>query len=97
MKTIRIPENSDKYMELADITEYVNGIILVYKDNVAVGYITYSSNDSCWNFLDVINVTDTPIEEEEFLIDVVRNILRRKLADDFKLVEFNQTDNDQKR
>jgi len=90
MKTIKLPENSDKYIELADIVEYTKGIILTYKNDIAIGYVIYNSSDSCWYFLNTIDVTETPAAEEEFLIDLIRYMVKRKLADDFKLIEFNQ-------
>lgn len=90
MKTIKLPENSDKYVELADISEYTKGIILAYKNDIVVGYIAYNSCDGCWYFLNTIDVTETHAAEEELIIDLIRYMIKRKVADDFKLIEFNQ-------
>lgn len=45
MRDIRLPEISDKFIDISDINENTSGIILAYKCNKPVGFIGYNNED----------------------------------------------------
>ena len=46
MRDIRLPETSDKFIDVSDINENISGIILAYKYNKPVGFIGYDDEDN---------------------------------------------------
>ena len=87
MKYITIPKNSEHTIDLAAITNDYKGIIIVYKEGMAVGSISYCSDTDLWYFCDNIDSKGTLLEVVNELIDI------KHIADSFKLLEF-YTNND---
>jgi hypothetical protein len=56
MKYINIPKSSDTTIDLAAITGNYKGIIIAYKEGMAVGRISYCSDTEMWYFCD--NIAD---------------------------------------
>lgn len=94
MKYITIPKSSDTTIDLAAITDNYKGIIIAYKEDMAVGSISYCSNTEMWYFCDNIDnaqfdtVKNTLLELITELIDI------KHIADNFRLLEFYTNDND---
>lgn len=95
MKYITIPKSSDTTIDLAAITNNYKGIIIAYKEGMAVGRISYCSDTELWYFYDSIDnaqfdtCKDTLLEVINELIDI------KHIADNFRLLEFYTIDNDQ--
>lgn len=53
MKYITIPKNSEHTIDLAAITNDYKGIIIVYKEGMAVGRISYCSDTELWYFMTI--------------------------------------------
>lgn len=94
MKYITIPKNSDLTIDLAAITNNYKGIIIAYKEGMAVGRISYCSDTELWYFCD-------NIDNEQFeicngtLLELINELIDTKhIADNFKLLEFYTNDND---
>lgn len=51
MKYINIPKSSDTTIDLAAITNNYKGIIIAYKEGMAVGRISYCSDTEMWYFV----------------------------------------------
>lgn len=94
MKYITIPKSSDTTIDLAAITNNYKGIIIAYKEDVAVGSISYCSDTDLWYFCDNIDSNQFDICEGT-LLEVVNKLIDTKhLADNFRLLEFYTNDND---
>ena len=50
MKDLIIPTKKTDSIDISEITDDFDGIIIVYKDTNAIGYIQYVSGD--WNYYD---------------------------------------------
>ena len=93
MKYITIPKNSEHTIDLAAITNDYKGIIIVYKEGMAVGSISYCSDTDLWYFCDNID-NDQFNTYKDTLLELVNNLIDTKhIADSFKLLEF-YTNND---
>ena len=94
MKYINIPKNENLTIDLSAITKNCKGIIIAYKEDVAVGRISYCSDADSWYFYD--NIDDTEyIEVEDTLLELINELIDTKhIADNFKLLEFYTNDND---
>lgn len=55
MKYITIPKSSNTTIDLAAITNNYKGIIIAYKEGMAVGSISYCSDADLWYFCDNID------------------------------------------
>ena len=55
MKYINIPKSSDTTIDLAAITNNYKGIIIAYKEGMAVGSISYCSDTDLWYFCNNID------------------------------------------
>ena len=94
MKYINIPKSSELTIALAAITNNYNGIIIAYKEGMAVGSISYCSDTDLWYFCDNIDYEqfdtckDTLLELINELIDI------KHIADNFRLLEFYTNDDD---
>ena len=93
MKYINIPKNENLTIDLSAITKNCKGIIIAYKEDVAVGRISYCSDADSWYFYD--NIDDTEyIEVEDTLLELINELIdTRHIADNFRLLEF-YTNND---
>ena len=94
MKYINIPKSSELTIDLAAITNSYKGIIIAYKEDMAVGSISYCSDTDLWYFCD-------NIDYEQFdtckgtLLELINELIDIKhIADNFRLLEFYTNDND---
>lgn len=97
MKYITIPKSSDTTIDLAAITNNYKGIIIVYKEGMAVGRISYCSDTELWYFYD--NIDNAQFDTcKDTLLEVVNELIDIKhIADSFKLLEFYTSNDDQQR
>ncbi len=87
MKDIRLPETSDKVIDVFNINENISGIILAYKYNKPVGFIVYKDEE--WEYFDDITI-DCSYKYNENLSKLLKTIMASNYADNFKLVDFGQ-------
>ena len=94
MKYINIPKNNNLTIDLAAITKNYKGIIIAYKEDMAVGRISYCSDGDSWYFYD--NIDDAEyIEVKDTLLELINELIdTRHVADNFRLLEFYTNDND---
>lgn len=96
MKDIILPSETSDAIDLGAINEDTRGIVISYKGDDAVGYIAYTAEEPySWAFFNSIDntmiVTNTQGSSdyaEESLPDLVRRLIRDKVADNFKLINF---------
>lgn len=96
MKDIILPSETSDAIDLGAIDEDTGGIVISYKGDDAVGYIAYTAGELySWAFFNSIDntmiVTNTQGSSdyaEESLPDLVRRLIRDKVADNFKLINF---------
>ena len=94
MKYITIPKSSDTTIDLAAITNNYKGIIIAYKEGMAVGSISYCSDTDLWYFCDNID-SDQFDTCKGTLLEVVNELIDTKhIADNFRLLEFYTNDDD---
>lgn len=88
MKYINIPKNENLIIDLSAITKNYKGIIIAYKEDVAIGRISYCSEGDSWYFCD--NIDDTKyIEVKDTLLELINELIdTRHIADNFRLLEF---------
>lgn len=93
MKYIIIPKSSDTTIDLAAITNNYKGIIIAYKEGMAVESISYCSDTKMWYFCD--NIDDAQIDTfKDTLLELINELVDIKhIADNFRLLEF-YTNND---
>lgn len=89
MRDIRLPETSDKFIDVSDINENISGIILAYKYNKPIGFIGYDNENNAWEYFDDITI-GCSYEDNENLSKLLKAIISNKHADSFKLVDFEQ-------
>lgn len=87
MKDIRLPETSDKSIDISAIDTNTEGIILAYKDNKPIGFIGYDDDNNEWVYLDDITI-NCSYKRDENLLALLRNVIASNYADSFKLVDF---------
>ena len=87
MRDIRLPETSDKVIDVFNINENISGIILAYKYNKPVGFIVYKDEE--WEYFDDITI-DCSYKYNENLSKLLKTIISSNYADNFKLVDFGQ-------
>lgn len=85
MKNIILPKASNTNIYLLDINPETSGIIIVYCEENAIGYITCDS-DEFWNFSK--DISTEPDIANENLKDLVDTILKKYENVTFKLLEF---------
>ena len=94
MKYINIPKKDNLTIDLSAITKNYKGIIIAYKKDVAVGRISYCSDEDSWCFYDDIDDTEY-IEVKDTLLELINELIdTRHIADNFRLLEFYTNDND---
>lgn len=93
MKYINIPKSSDTTIDLAAITNNYKGIIIAYKEGIAVGSISYCSDTGLWYFCDNIDYDQFDTFKDTLLELITELIDTRHIADNFRLLEF-YTNND---
>ena len=84
MRDIRLPETSDKIIDISAIDTNTEGIILAYKGNKPVGFIGYDDDNNEW-----VDITiNCSYKRDENLLALLRNVIASNYADSFKLVDF---------
>lgn len=89
MRDIRLPETSDKFIDISDIDDSTSGIILAYKYNKPVGFIAYDDENKEWEYFDDITI-DCSYTCNESLPILLKTIMSSNYADGFKLVDFGK-------
>ena len=85
MKQINIPIFDDNLtIDLSCINEDYKGIIIVYKQDKPVGYISY--DDYEWGLSNTIDKSDG--DWYPSLIDLIKDILKLGRGDSFKTLDF---------
>ena len=67
MKDIRLPETSDKSIDISAIDTNTEGIILAYKGNKPIGFIGYDDDNNEWVYLDDITINCSYKRDENLL------------------------------
>lgn len=95
MKDIILPSETSDAIDLGAINEDTGGIVISYKGDDAVGYIAYTAGETIpWAFFNTIDNTliaknnQRDDYAEESLADLVKRLIRDKVADNFKLINF---------
>ena len=95
MKDIILPSETSDAIDLGAIDDETGGIIISYKGNDAVGYIAYTCGEaSPWAFFNTIDNTIIAKNNqrddyaEESLADLVKRLVKDKVADNLKLINF---------
>ena len=94
MKDIILPSETSDTIDLGAIDENTRGIVISYKGNDAVGYIAYTDEENySWAFFNsidntmiVINAQGSSDYAEESLADLIKRLIKNKVADNFKLI-----------
>ena len=89
MRDIRLPETSDKVIDVFNINENISGIILAYKYNKPVGFIVYKDENNAWEYFDDITI-DCSYKCNENLPKLLKAIMLSNYADSFKLIDFGK-------
>lgn len=87
MKNLRLPQTSDSEVDLSLITPDYEGVVIGYKNNVAVGFVIY--NDGEWSLQGNVNFADC-IESDDNLAGLIASLLELKKCTNFKVIEFNK-------
>lgn len=95
MKDIILPSETSDAIDLGAINEDTEGIVISYKRDDAVGYIAYTAGETIpWAFFNTMDNTliakDNQRDDyaEESLPDLVKRLIKDKVADNFKLINF---------
>lgn len=95
MKDIILPSETSDAIDLGAIDDDTRGIVIPYKDDYAVGYIAYACGETNpWAFFNTIDNTiivgdiQSVDYAEESLADLVKRLIKDKVADSFKLINF---------
>lgn len=95
MKDIILPSETSDAINLGAIDDNTGGIVISYKGNDAVGYIAYTCGEAVpWAFFN--SMDNTMIVKnaqggdyaDESLTDLVKWLIKDKVADNFKLINF---------
>ena len=95
MKDIILPSETSDAIDLGAIDEDTEGIVISYKGDNAVGYIAYTCGETNpWAFFNTMDNTiivgdiQSVDYAEESLTDLVKRLVKDKIADSFKLINF---------
>ncbi len=95
MKDIILPSETSDAIDLGAIDEDTKGIVISYKGDNAVGYIAYACGETApWAFFNTMDNTiivgdiQSVDYAEESLTDLVKRLVKDKIADSFKLINF---------
>ena len=90
MKEIELPIKSNGKLSIAEISTFESGIILVYKDNDVIGYITFDDyEEPMWSYYDTINTANV-LESSDILYDLINTLIKDYHITNLKLLEFNK-------
>lgn len=87
MRDIRLPETSDKSIDISDIYTDTEGVILAYKSNKPIGFIGYDDVNDEWVYLVYITINCSN-KRDKNLLYLLRDLMSSNYADSFKLVDF---------
>lgn len=87
MKDIKLPETSDKSIDISAIDVDTEGIILAYKGNKPIGFVGYDDDNNEWVYLDNITISCS-YKRSENLLSLLRDVMTCNYANSFKLVDF---------
>ena len=96
MKDIILPSETSDAIDLGAIDEDTGGIVISYKGDDAIGYIAYIAEDPySWALFNTIDNTiivkssqGSSDYAEESLANLVKRLIKDKVADNFKLINF---------
>ena len=95
MKDIILPSETSDAIDLGAIDNEITGIVIPYKGDDAVGYIAYTCGEAIpWALFNTIDNTliaknnQRDDYAEESLADLVKRLIKDKVADNFKLINF---------
>lgn len=95
MKDIILPSETSDAIDLGAIDNEITGIVIPYKGDDAVGYIAYTCGEAIpWALFNTIDNTTIAKNNqrddyaEESLADLVKRLIKDKVADNFKLINF---------
>lgn len=95
MKDIILPSETSDAIDLGVIDDETEGIVISYKGDDAVGYIAYTCGETIpWAFFNTMDNTliakDNQRDDyaEESLANLVKRLIKDKVADNFKLINF---------
>nr|DAG88698.1 MAG TPA: hypothetical protein [Crassvirales sp.] len=95
MKDIILPSETSDTIDLGAINDETGGIVIPYKGNDAVGYIAYTCGEAIpWAFFNTMDnsriVKNTQGDDYagESLTDLIKYLIKDKVADNFKLINF---------
>lgn len=95
MKDIILPSETSDAIDLGAIDDETGGIIISYKGDDAVGYIAYTCGETDpWAFFNsmdntmIVKDANNGDYSEESLADLVKRLVKDKVADNFKLINF---------
>lgn len=90
MKEIELPIKSNGRLSIAEISTFESGIILVYKGNNVVGYITFDDyEEPMWSYYDTINTANV-LKSSDVLYDLINTLIEDYYITNLKLLEFNK-------
>lgn len=87
MKELRIPVQSNDFVDLSSIGRDFKGLVIGYKDDKAIGHIQYS--DASWYFLTDIDL-ESSLEDNGRLLGLITYLIESKKCNHFKVIEFAQ-------
>lgn len=90
MKKLRIPEESEDYIDFSEISIDFKGLLIGYKNSKPVGYFQHDIELGVWYFMTSINMSNInpDISECDNLLRLVKDSLRYKVLDEIKVIEF---------
>lgn len=95
MKDIILPSETSDAIDLGAINDETGGIVIPYKGNDAVGYIAYTCGEAIpWAFFNtmdnsrIVKNTQSDDYAGESLTDLIKYLIKDKVADNFKLINF---------
>lgn len=95
MKDIILPSETSDAIDLGAVNSDTRGIVIPYKGNYVVGYIAYTCGEANpWAFFNTMDNTiivgDIQSNDyaEESLADLIKRLIKDKIADNFKLIDF---------
>lgn len=91
MKDLIIPtlNESKEKISIFDIPCSFNGLIIGYLKNKAKCYIQFESDYSQeYTAYNGMNFSSCSLTSDESLIDLVQELIRTKICDSFKVIEF---------
>lgn len=95
MKDIILPSETSDAIDLGVIDDETEGIVISYKGDDAVGYIAYTAGETIpWAFFNTMDNTliaknnQRDDYAEESLANLVKRLIKDKVADNFKLINF---------